>query len=62
MGPWEWKIEQPRMSRWTTVDKALEYVTMMREKTDDPVIQRNAEKTISALKHFRSACGNATAC
>jgi hypothetical protein len=62
VGPWEWKIVQPRMSRWTTVDRALEYVTMMREKTDDPVIQRNAEKTISALKRLRSACGNASAC
>jgi hypothetical protein len=58
VGPWEWKIEQPGMSRWTTVDRALEYVTMMREKTEDPVIQRNAEKTISALKRLRTACGS----
>jgi hypothetical protein len=28
------------MARWTTVDKALEYVTMMREKSDNPVIKK----------------------
>ena len=42
-GPWEWKIEGPRMARWTTVDTALEYVAIMRQKTDDRVIKRNAD-------------------
>jgi hypothetical protein len=60
-GPWDWKIEQPEMSRWSTVDKALEYVTMMREKTDNPVIRKNADETIVALKRLRP-CRNASAC
>jgi hypothetical protein len=62
IGPWDWKIEQPQMSRWSTVDKALEYVAMMREKMNDPVIKRNADKTIFALKHLRTSCGSASAC
>ena len=61
-GPWEWKIEGPRMARWTTVDRALEYVAMRREKTDNPVIKKNADMTIAALKKLRKPCGNASAC
>jgi hypothetical protein len=61
-GPWEWKIEAPRMARWTTVDRALEYVAMMRKKTDNPLIKKNADMTISALKKLGKSCGNASAC
>jgi hypothetical protein len=50
------------MARWTTVDRALEYVVMRREKTDNPVTKRNAEMTIAALKKLGKACGNASAC
>jgi hypothetical protein len=42
-GPWEWKIATPRMARWTTVDRALEYVAIMRKKTDNPLIKKNAD-------------------
>jgi len=61
-GPWEWKIEGSRTSRWTTVDRAIDYVALMRGKTDDPVIQRNADQTIATLKPLGNACGNASAC
>jgi hypothetical protein len=61
-GPWEWKIEAPQMSRWTTVSRAIEYVTMMRDRTDDPVLKKNAAKTIAALKRLTKPCGNASAC
>ena len=62
-GPWEWKIEEPRMARWTTVNRAIEYVARMRDKTDDPIIKRNADRTIATLKRIsRKACGNASAC
>jgi hypothetical protein len=61
-GPWEWKIEEPQSSRWTTLDRAIEYVALMRGKTDDPVIQRNADKTIATLRHLGTACGNVSAC
>jgi DUF1680 family protein len=47
---------------WTTVDRAFEYVAMTRDKTDDPVIKKNADKTIAALKRLRGDRGNACAC
>jgi len=56
------KIESPRMARWTTVDRALEYVAMMREKTDNPAIKKNADMTIAALKKLGKLCGNVSAC
>jgi hypothetical protein len=61
-GPWEWKIKGPRMARWTTVDRALEYVVMMSQKTDNPVIKKNADMTVAALKKLGKSCGNASAC
>jgi hypothetical protein len=61
IGPWEWKMQEPRMTRWTTVDQAIAYVALMRDKIDDPVIKKNADKTIAALKRLRP-CGNASAC
>src|SRR4029077_3460561 len=53
-GPWEWKIEGP-MVRWTTLEQAIKYVSLMRDKTDDPVIKKNAEKTIATLKRLGNA-------
>jgi hypothetical protein len=61
-GPWEWKIEEPLMKRWTTVNRAIEYVSLMRDKIDDPAIKKNADKTIAALKRMGKPCGNASAC
>ena len=61
-GPWEWKIEQPRIARWATLDRAIEYVALMRDKTDDPIIKKNANKTITILKRLGKACGTASAC
>jgi hypothetical protein len=61
-GPWEWKIEEPQNTRWTTVRKAIEYLTQMRGNSDDPAIQKNADKTILALKHMHVGCGRASAC
>jgi hypothetical protein len=61
-GPWEWKLEEPQKVRWTTVARALEYLTRARDTSDDPVIRENAEKTIAALKHLHVGCGTASAC
>ncbi len=61
-GPWEWKLEGPQKVRWTTVARAIEYLTRMRDTADDPVIRENAEKTIAALKHLHVGCGTASAC
>lgn len=62
IGPTEWKIEEPLMARWTTIPQALEYVTRMRESTDDPLIRKNADRTIAILKHLGAGCGTASAC
>jgi hypothetical protein len=61
-GPWEWKIGEPLILRWTIPDRAIEYVSLMRDKTDDPVVKKNADKTIAALKRMGKPCGNVGAC
>lgn len=61
-GLWEWKIDAPKMARWATPDRALAYVTRMRDRTEDPILKKNADKTIVALKRLSKACGKASAC
>jgi hypothetical protein len=61
-GPWEWKIEDPQIKRWTTVDRAIAYVSTIRDNTDDPLLKKNADKTIAALRRLKSGCGSASAC
>lgn len=62
-GPWGWKIED-RMTRWTTVNKAIDYVAMMRQRSKDPAIRRNADKTLTALRRLKESfgCGHASVC
>ena len=62
IGPWQWKIEGPQQDRWTTVARAIEYVEQVKDKSDAPVLKRNADKTIAALKRLQSGCGTASAC
>jgi hypothetical protein len=38
LGTWEWKIEGPESDRRATVEKAIIYVTEMRDKSDDPTV------------------------
>jgi hypothetical protein len=61
-GPWEWNIVEPLMIRWATVDRAIEYVEQMGNKSDDPIIRTNAARTIAALKRLNPGCGRASAC
>ena len=61
-GSSEWKIEEPQIRRWTTVNQAIKYVSLMRDKTEDPRIKKNAEKTVASLKRIGNACGSASAC
>jgi hypothetical protein len=61
-GPWEWKIDELPVIRWATVDRAIEYVEQMGNKSDDPIIRTNAANTIAALKRLNPRCGNASAC
>ena len=62
MGPWGWKIEGPQSERWATVEKAIIYVRKMRDKSDDPAIKKNANKTIAILKRLKAGCGSGSAC
>jgi hypothetical protein len=48
-GPDEWQIQEPAGPSWTTVNTAVRYVLERREKSKDPVIRKNAEKTLSRL-------------
>jgi hypothetical protein len=61
-GPWEWKIAEPQTHRVATPVRAIEYLTLMRDKTDKPIIKKNADKTIAALKRTMNGCGRASAC
>jgi hypothetical protein len=60
-GPWQWKVTGPLKERWTTINKALKYVAQMRDSSSDPVIKKNAEKTIKILEALKS-CGKNSAC
>ena len=61
-GSWEWKIEGP-MIRCATVNRAIEYVSVMRARSQDPQIRKNADRTMAALRRLTKACrGTASAC
>ncbi len=59
---WEWRIEGPLQVRRATVAFAIKYVADMCDKSHDPVVRRNANNTIAALKRVSRGCGNASAC
>jgi hypothetical protein len=46
----QWRIEGPLTRRWTTVEAAIRYVSLMRDNSDDPLVKQNAEKTLEALR------------
>jgi hypothetical protein len=53
-GPSHWEIEGPQTWRWTTAQPAIRYVEEMSEKSNDPLVKQNAERTIAILKsHLR---------
>jgi hypothetical protein len=52
IGPLHWEIEGPQTWRWTTVGPAIKYVSQMSEKSSDPLVKQNAERTISILKRY----------
>jgi len=44
-----WQFTKPLDMPFTTVNTAIRYVLEKREKTTDPVIRQNADKTLAAL-------------
>jgi hypothetical protein len=61
-GPLQWKIEGPLKVRWATPRGALAYVIKMHDTTEDPVLRKNAERTILILKKLQKPCGKSSAC
>jgi len=59
----QWKIEGPLHARSADIPQSISYVKKMRDLSADPVIRRNADKTIEALRRLAtSGCGSASAC
>jgi|SRR5580700_78650 hypothetical protein len=52
-GPQEWKIEGSMKLREVALDAAIRYVAMLRDKTTDPEVKRNADETLAVLKQRR---------
>jgi len=57
----EWKIEAPKV-RVAGVSASIRYLEARREKSNDPIIRKNADRTIKALRHLSSGCGRPNAC
>jgi hypothetical protein len=49
-GPPQWRIEGSPTIRWASRAAAIRYVTEMRDKTSDPALKHNADKTLAKLK------------
>jgi hypothetical protein len=53
IGPMEWQIDGSPEQPWTTVNTAIRYVLEVRDKTNNPVIRRNADRTITELLKWK---------
>jgi hypothetical protein len=60
--PGEWKIEEAPSIRTAGIEAAIKYVEEARNRSNDPKIRRNADRTIAALRRLSSSCGTASAC
>jgi hypothetical protein len=58
----EWKIEETPQTRAADIPAAIKYVEEMRDRSKDPVIQKNAIRTINSLKHLTTGCGVPNPC
>ncbi len=52
----EWKFEGDLRIRSATIPAAIKYVKQMRDRSTDPAIRKNADKTIAALKRLAIPC------
>jgi len=58
----QWKIEGAPRLRAADIPATIKYVQMKRDKSNDPAVRKNAERTITILKRLTPGCGNASAC
>jgi hypothetical protein len=52
-GPREWRIDCTANESFVTVATAIRYVANMGDKTTDPVVKKNANKTLVILKKLK---------
>jgi hypothetical protein len=52
----EWKFEGYLRIRSATIPAAIKYVKQMRDRSTDPAIRKNADRTIAALKRLTIPC------
>jgi hypothetical protein len=52
----EWKFEGDLHIRSATIYAAIKYVERMRDRSTDPAIRKNADRTIAALKRLSIPC------
>jgi len=52
VGPNRWKIAELPSEQWITLDAAIAYVAETRDKSNDPVIKKNAEQTLAKLRNL----------
>jgi hypothetical protein len=60
--PGEWRIEKTPLVRSASIPAAIKYLEAARDGSRDPVLRKNAEKSIHALKHLTSGCGIPNPC
>jgi hypothetical protein len=58
----QWKIATPLTDRSATIDRAIGFVRTQRDKSNDPKIRTNANKTIVILKRLKGQCHSGSAC
>jgi hypothetical protein len=46
----QWKIEEPARVLWLNRETAIRYVAEMRDRTRDPLIKKNADRSLAALR------------
>jgi hypothetical protein len=51
-----WKIDETLKSRSATIPMAIKYLERMRDQSTDPIIRRNAARTIRVLQHTTVNC------
>lgn len=52
-GPLAWRVEDTSFEPLISLDTAMRYVRQVRDKTTDPVVKKNAARTLTILKHYK---------
>ena len=58
----KWKIAETLRYRSADIPQAIRYIEEMRNRFNDPEVQKNAVRAIAALKRLSRSCGTGSAC